>query len=245
MVGSTQSTAGPTFVLNAIVADVLAEIADELEKAKDVTQGTRDILHRIATEHSRIIYNGDNYTDEWVDEAERRGLPNISSTVASLGTIMDQENVAMFERQSVFSREELHARTEVLLEAYSMQINIEAMTMLSIAKRQILPASIAYSGRLAAAVGTISATGVSAEGQKAMLAKLCSLIDSLDDGTKKLEKAVGDAQADADVTQQAEHYRDMVVEAMNGVRQVADELEKIVDAALWPLPTYAEMLFLR
>ena len=126
-----------------------------------------------------------------------------------------------------------------------MQINIEAMTMLNIAKRQILPASVEYSSRLAAAVGAISSTGVSAETQKAMLEKVCGLISELDDATKKLEKAVGQASSIDDYSKKAQCCRDVVVEAMCTVRQAADELETIVDADLWPLPTYAEMLFLK
>jgi len=245
MVGSTQSTAGPTFVLNTIVADVLAEIADELEKAGDVTTCAQGILKRIATEHSHVIYNGDNYTDEWVKEAKKRKLPNICSTVESLNTIMDEENVNVFERQNVLTKAELQARTEILLEAYSMQINIEALTMLNMAKRQILPACVEYSSRLAGAVESISSAGVSADTQKAMLEKLCGLISSLDEGVKKLEKDTGKAGEIAGVSKQAEYYREVVIEAMSKVRQAADQLEAIVDAELWPLPTYAEMLFLK
>ena len=245
MVGSTQSTAGPTFVLNTIVADVLAEIADELEKAGDVTTCAQGILKRIATEHSDVIYNGDNYTDEWVKEAKKRKLPNICSTVESLNTIMDEENVNVFERQNVLTKAELQARTEILLEAYSMQINIEALTMLNMAKRQILPACVEYSSRLAGAVESIKSAGVSADTQKAMLEKLCGLISSLDEGVKKLEKDTGKAGEIAGVSKQAEYYRGVVIEAMSKVRQAADQLESIVDAELWPLPTYAEMLFLK
>jgi glutamine synthetase len=245
MVGSTQSTAGPTFVLNTIVADVLAEIADELEKAGDVTTCAQGILKRIATEHSHVIYNGDNYTDEWVKEAKKRKLPNICSTVESLNTIMDEENVKVFERQNVLTKAELQARTEILLEAYSMQINIEALTMLNMAKRQILPACVEYSSRLAGAVESIKSAGVSADTQKAMLEKLCGLISSLDEGVKKLEKDTGKAGEIAGVSKQAEYYREVVIEAMSKVRQAADQLEAIVDAELWPLPTYAEMLFLK
>ncbi len=245
MVGSTQSTSGPTFVLNTIVADVLAEIADELEKAADVTTCVQGILKRIATEHSHVIYNGDNYSAEWVKEAEKRKLPNICSTVDSLNTIMDEENVNVFERQNVLTKAELQARTEILLEAYSMQINIEALTMLNMAKRQILPACVEYSSRLAGAVESISSAGVSADTQKAMLEKLCGLISSLDEGVKKLEKDTGKAGEIAGVSKQAEYYREVVIEAMSKVRQAADQLEAIVDAELWPLPTYAEMLFLK
>ena len=245
MVGSTQSTAGPTFVLNTIVADVLAEIADELEKAADINTCVQGILKRIATEHSHVIYNGDNYSAEWVKEAQKRKLPNICSTVDSLNTIMDEENINVFERQNVLSKAELQARTEILLEAYSMQINIEALTMSNMVKRQILPACVEYSSRLAGAVESISSAGISAGTQKAMLEKLCGLISSLDENVKKLEKDIDSAGEIADVSEQAEYYREVVIEAMSKVRQVADELEAIVDAELWPLPTYAEMLFLK
>jgi glutamine synthetase len=245
MVGSTQSTAGPTFVLNTIVADVLAEIADELENAADVTTCAQGILKRIATEHSRIIYNGDNYSEKWVKEAEKRKLPNICSTVDSLNTIMDEENVNVFERQNVLSKAELQARTEILLEAYSMQINIEAVTTLNIVKRQILPACVEYSSRLAGAVESISSAGVSADTQKAMLEKLCGLISCLDGSVKNLENATSKAGEIADVPKKAKYYKEFVIEAMSKVRKVADELETIVDAELWPLPTYAEMLFLK
>ncbi|MHC4532516.1 MAG: glutamine synthetase III family protein [Planctomycetota bacterium] len=245
MVGSTQSTAGPTFVLNTIVSDVLAEIADELEKASDVTSCVQGILKRIATEHSHVIYNGDNYSAEWIKEAKKRKLPNICSTVDSLNTIMDEENISVFERQNVLTKTELQARTEILLEAYSMQINIEAMTMLNMVKRQILPACVEYSSRLAGTVESISSVGVSADTQKAMLEKLCGLISSLDENVKKLEKDTDKADEIAGVSKQAEYYREVVIESMSKVRQVADELEAIVDAEIWPLPTYAEMLFLK
>lgn len=245
MVGSTQSTAGPTFVLNTIVADVLEEFADELEKAADVTACAQEILKRIATEHSHVIYNGDNYSAKWVKEAQKRKLPNISSTVDSLNTIMDEENVNVFERQNVLSKAELQARTEILLEAYSMQINIEALTTLTMLKRQILPACVEYSSRLAGAVKSISSVGVSADTQKAMLEKLCGLISCLDEGVKNLEKDTNQAGEITDVPRQAKYYKEVVIEAMSKVRQVADELETIVDAELWPLPTYAEMLFLK
>ncbi len=245
MVGSTQSTAGPTFVLNTIVAEILAEIADKLEKAEDVKAVAQEILRKIATEHSRIIFNGDNYTDQWVAEAEKRQLPNIRSTVGSLTTIMDEENVGVFEKQKVLSKAELQARTEILLEAYSMQINIEAMTMLSIAKRQILPAVVKYSELLGNAVGAVKNAGVDSEVQVGMLEKVCSLMKSLQNGVDSLEKVVTSTDGTEDVVAQAEDYRDNVIPAMQAVRRASDGLETIVDADIWPLPTYAEMLFLK
>ena len=245
MVGSTQSTAGPNFVLNTIVADVLAEIADELEKEKDVTTCAQGILKRIATEHSSVIYNGDNYAAEWVKEAKKRGLPNISSTVESLKTIMDQENIRVFEKHKVLSKAELAARTEVFLESYSMIINIESQTMLNIVRRQMLPAVARYSERLGNAVCAVKNAGASADTQANMLEQVCGLMKSLQSSVETLAKAVAKADGITDASKQAEDYRDSVIPAMQAVREFADELEKIVDADLWPLPTYAEMLFLK
>jgi glutamine synthetase len=245
MVGSTQSTSGPMFVLNTIVADVLSEIADELEKAKNVKTAAQKILQRIATEHRKVIFNGDNYTDEWVQEAARRKLPNIVSTVASLETIMDKQNVALFTKHRVLTEAELHARTEILLEAYSMSINIEAMTMLNMARRQILPACIGYSSVLGSAVGAVTSAGAEAGPQRELLEQICGLIATMKDNISQLESAAAKAGQVADKTRQARMYRDQVIPAMHALRATADELETVVDAGLWPIPTYAEMLFMR
>lgn len=245
MVGSTQSTSGPMFVLNTIVADVLSEMADELEKARNVKASAQKMLQQIAIEHRKVIFNGDNYTEEWVEEAEKRGLPNIQSTVASLETIMDKENVAAFRKHGVLTQAELHARTEILLESYSMSINIEAMTMLNMAKRQILPACIEYSSILGNAVGAVSSAGVEAGPQKELLEQVCALIATMRSDISELETAVAKARGLKDSTKQARLYRDQVVPAMRALRATADELETIVDAELWPFPTYAEMLFVR
>jgi glutamine synthetase len=245
MVGSTQSTSGPTFVINTIVADALADIADELEKAKDVCKAAQRILKGIAKEHQRVIFNGDNYSDAWVAEAEKRGLPNMRSTVESLETIMDKENVALFKKHKILSKQELAARTEILLEGYSAKINIEALTTLNIAKRQIMPAVVEYSARLGSTVGIVGDTGASCKSMQKNLEKICDLIDELSDGIDALEAAVEKAQDISKVTMQARAYRDSVIPAMNAVRAAADALEVLVDAEIWPLPTYAEMLFLR
>ncbi|MCK4794633.1 MAG: glutamine synthetase III [Desulfobacteraceae bacterium] len=245
MVGSTQSTSGPMFVLNTIVAEVLSEIADKLEKARNVKTAAQKILQDIADKHRRIIFNGDNYTDEWVEDAEKRGLPNIRSTVSSLETIMDKENVALFKKHGVLTEAELHARTEILLEAYSMSINIEARTMLDIARRQILPASIEYSSSLGDAVCSVSTAGVDAGPQKELLKDVCGLISTLKKNISQLENATAKAGKVADTTKQARLYRDKVIPAMEALRVVADKLETMVAADLWPFPTYAEMLFLK
>ncbi|MBN2590761.1 MAG: glutamine synthetase III [Sedimentisphaerales bacterium] len=243
MVGSTQSTSGPMFVLNTIVTDVLCEIADELEKAGNVPVKAQSILKQIANDHKKVLYNGDNYTDEWVEEAEKRGLPNIRSTVASLETIMDKENVALFKKYGVLTKEELHARADILFENYAKSINIEAMTMLSMAKRQILPACVKYSSVLAGSVNAITSAGLDADSQKELLEKVCNLIAVLKDDIANLEKEVSDAGKVSGTIKLARFSKDNIIPAMNALRITADELEKITDAELWPLPTYAEMLF--
>jgi glutamine synthetase len=245
MVGSSQSVAGPSFVLNTIVADILCEIADELEKAKDVKAAAQKILKDIATRHARIVFNGDNYTAEWVAEAARRGLPNVRSTVESLKSINSQENYALFTKHAVLTEHELRARTEVLLEVYSRQINIEALTMLSMARRQILPACCEYSARLGQAVAAVGGAGVGAETQTKLLERLCDLIAAFQGGIEALEAAVEKAAATKGVEEHADSYHTDVVPAMAALRQTADELETVVDAKLWPLPSYAEMLFMR
>jgi len=245
MVGSAQSTAGPMFVLNTIVADVLSEIADELEKSPNVKTAVQKILSKIAKEHSRIIFNGDNYTEEWAKEAEKRGLPNIKTTVESLKTIMDDENVKLFVNHKVLSKAELKARTEILLDAYSMTINIEAKTTLNIAQRQILPVAIEYSAKLAKAAERISNAGSNPSTQKKILDKVCELISELNNSIDELKKAAAAAIDINNSAKKAEDFRDSVVPAMGKVRKAADSLEMIVDAKMWPLPTYAEMLFVK
>jgi glutamine synthetase len=227
------------------VADVLCEIADELDKARDVKATAQKILHEIAVTHARIVFNGDNYAEEWIAEAERRALPNIRSTVESLRSIPSKQNIALFTKHGVLTKHELKARTEVLLEVYSRQINIEALTMLSMAKRQILPACCEYSVRLGQAVAAVSGAGVSAETQTKLLKHLCELIATLENSIETLENTVEKAAAVQSAERHAESCREDVVPAMAALRQVADELETIVDAELWPLPSYAEMLFLR
>ena len=245
MCGSSQSTAGPVFVLNTTVSDVLSEVADELENADDINSAAQALLSKYAKEHARILFNGDNYSPDWPIEAAKRGLPNIRSAVESLLSITDEENIAVFERQKVLSAEELKARAEILLEAYSMKINIEAETMLNMSKRQILPACIEFSSDLADTVASVSAAGVKTVTHKALLEKVCGLIDSLSSAIAALEDAVAQAGQVEDTVKQAQTYRDTVCTAMVPVRDAADNLEMIVDSGVWPLPTYAEMLFLR
>ena len=245
MVGSGQSTAGPNFVLNTIVAEILCEIADELEKAKDVQATTQAILQKIATQHAKIIFNGDNYTEDWVKEAERRGLPNIRNSVDGLKGMIDKDVENVFVKHGVLSKHELHARYEIISERYCKEINVEALTMLHMAKRQIQPAAMEYSGMLAGTVSALKSAGATSKAQSRLLKEICSLIDALQVNIVSLEEAVGKASGVSPAPKQAAAYRDLVIPGMTAVRAVADELETMVDASIWPLPTYAEMLFLR
>lgn len=241
MVGSAQSTAGPNFVLNTIVADVLGEIADQLEKAKNVNDETQKICQKIAVEHKNIIFNGDNYSEDWVKEAEKRGLPNIRNAVDSIRTMTEKLNEDMFVKHGVLTMGEVHARQEILLERYVKDVNIEALATLQIAKRQIMPAVIEYTGVVANTVGALKAVGSAAKTQSKILSDLCDLTDDLQVSIVKLEEALKKAEK----KETPEAYRDIVIPAMNSVREVADQLETIVDSEMWPLPTYAEMLFLK
>ncbi len=241
----SQSVAGPNFVRNTIVAEVLSEMADELEKAKDVHATAQKLLQKIAKEHARIIFNGDNYTEEWEKEAAKRGLPNIKNAVDSIATIMDKENVDALAKHNVLSKKELHARVEILFENYVKTLGIEAKTMLYIAKRQILPAVIKYIGQVASSVAACKAAGGDDE--------VCNLtLNTVLDLSNKFQKAIGNLESAfaktttiGDAHKRAVAIRDTVIPAMLEVRQYADALEQVVDAEVWPLPTYAQMLFMR
>jgi glutamine synthetase len=245
MVGSSQSVSGPSFVLNTIVADVLCEIADALEKADNVRTAAQKILREIATEHARIVFNGDNYSEDWVKQAESRGLPNVRSTVESVLSIPSKENTRLFSKHGVLSAGELKARTEILLEGYSRQINIEALTMVSIARREIFPCCCEYSARLGNAVSAVAGAGVDASTQIKVLKQICSSITVLEQRIETLSEAIAKAAATHETEAKAKSYRDDVLPAMGALRTVVDELETMVAADLWPLPTYAQMLFMR
>ncbi len=245
MVGSTQSTSGPNFVLNTIVADVLCEIADALEKASDVSAKAQEILAKISKEHKKIIFNGDNYTEDWAAEAEKRGLPNIRNSVDSLDSMLEPDTVKLFAKHAVLSEQEWHARYEILLERYCKEINIEGLTAVNIAKRQILPVAIQYSSMLADTINSVKAAGAASKAQSKILADVCGLIDDLQVGIVSLEEAIEKSAAIGDVAKEARSYRDAVIPAMAEVRKAVDSLEMLVDADMWPLPTYAEMLFVR
>ncbi|MFL0164985.1 MULTISPECIES: glutamine synthetase III [Clostridium] len=246
MVPSSASIAGCNFVLNTIVAETLSEIADKLEKATDLDTEIQSILTNIVKNHKRIIFNGNGYSDEWVAEAERRGLPNIHSTVEAAKAMIDEKNQAVLEKHGVLTRVESTSRYEITLENYNKIINIEALTTLEMAKRQILPAVIKFATSLAESINTIKATGVNADisVQTELLTEVSTLTASLNKNVALLEKLVEKADNfDGDIFDLGMMYRYEVFEQMNTLRADADKLETLVDQEFWPIPTYSDMLF--
>jgi len=246
MVPSSISIAGPNFVLNTIVAEVLSQMADRLEKSKDFKTDLQALLKEIAIKHSRIIFNGNNYTEEWVVEAAKRGLPNIASTVESLPSFISDKSVQLFEKHGVLTSRETHARYEIVMESYIKTINIEAQTALDMVKRQILPAAIKYAGLLANSINAIKAAVADADisAQTTLLKELSTEIANLKAKLVELEKVTTEAQnMHGDSYKQGVYYRDVVFTAMGSLRVTADKIETMVEAELWPIPTYAQMLF--
>ena len=246
MCPSSASIAGPNFVLNTIVAEVLSEVADRLEKAKDVNSEVKAILAEYVTKHKRVVFNGNGYSDEWVAEAEKRGLPNIKTTVESIKALISEKNIAVMEKHGVLSKVEMESRYEISLENYIKTINIEALTMIEIAKRQILPAVIKFATNLAASINTIKATGLAVDltVQTELLTEVSSLAATLKKNIAVLEDAVEKASnAHGDTYKQAELFRFDVFEKMGTLRDVADTLETLVDKDVWPMPTYGDLLF--
>jgi glutamine synthetase len=241
MVGSTASIAGPNTVLNTIVANVLDEFATILEGAEDLDTAIVELLTKTIKQHKRIIFNGDNYSADWVVEAERRGLPNIKSMVEAVPYLASKKSKEMFIKYGVLSDVEIDSRVEILLEIYAKNINIEAKTMLDMAKTQILPAAIKYAGQVAGSIAAIKAAGLDAD--VSMVSELTDTIAVLKANIMSLGEAIEKAQAVEEVEEQAVAFRDIVFPAMIPVRESADLLETMVARDVWPIPTYGEMLF--
>jgi glutamine synthetase len=243
MVGSSASIAEPNTALNTIVAETLSRIATRLEKAKDIDVEVQSIVTEIVKKHKRIIFNGNNYTEEWVKDAAKRGLPNITSTVAAIPSLISDKSIKLYEKHSVLSKEELHSRYEIFLENYSKIINIEASTMLEIAKRQILPASLAFAGRVASTAAALKSVSKKSKAAEKLLSNLTTTIDSFGNNIEALESALSKSNHGDNVLKHAQYYRDVVFVTMGKLRADGDMLETLVDAEIWSIPTYADLLF--
>jgi len=243
MVPSSDSIAGPNFVLNTVVAEVLSEIADTFEKAKDTKKAVQTLISDTWKDHGRIVFNGNGYTDEWIKEAERRGLPNLKSSVEAWPYFAAPESIAIFEKHKVLGKEEIHARLDIVLEKYSKQINIEAGVALEMAGREILPACSEYAATLAAEIEQLSAKKLPVGQMESLLARMAALIEDAYKRMKDLEDAKAFAKSVPDVLKQAQAYRDKVFTAMEGLRSPIDELEKLVPMDVWLMPGYEDLLF--
>ena len=243
MVGSADSIASPNTTFNAIVAEAFCEAADILEKADDFDVAVHDLIKQYLTEHQRIIFNGNGYSDEWVAEAERRGLPNIKSMIEAASTLTTPKAVALFEKFHIFTKTELESREEIIYETYAKTINIEALTMIDMAGKQIVPAVVKYSKSLADTVNAVKAAGVDATVQVELLKEVSDKLTKMQTALEALKKAEKEAAAIEDAKQQAFFYKDTVKEIMAQLRQPADELEMIVDKEMWPFPTYGDLMF--
>ncbi len=245
MLGSSLSIAGPNFTLNTIVADVLQDFADELEKADDFDSAVNDLIKRTVTEHQKVIFNGDGYSDDWITEAEKRGLPNIKSMVEAIPYLVSDQTVQVFERQNVLTKAELESRAEINYETYSKTINIEAKTMIDMAGKQYIPAIIQYVTSLADSVNSITAacSSVDVSVQTELLTKCSSLLATAQKALTQLEKVTAEAAAKEEGQEQAVYFKDVVFPAMDALRSPIDELEMIVDQDYWPVPSYSDLLF--
>jgi len=247
MVGSSASIAGPNTVLNSIVADSLSKIADRMDNMKDVKKELPSLLAEIIREHGRVIFNGNSYSKEWEEEAERRGLPNVKNSVDAYAAYISPEAIEMFGRLGVYSEQELKARYDIKLEKYVKVINIEAKSMLQMAKREILPAVISYAASLAD-----SATKLSNAPVELPISETKALLLHVSEGVQELSKSIDALTAAEDtlstmsrenVEACAKFCRDSICPAMDTLRKAADALEEVVDKKVWPMPTYEVLLF--
>ena len=244
MVPSSGSISGPNFILNTVVADVLKEFADELEKAEDFTTAVHELIHKTYVEHKRVIFNGNGYSEEWIEEAEKRGLPNLPTMVDAIPALTYDKTIETFERHKVLNFAELQSRAEIHYESYIKQINIEARTMIDIASKQILPAVVKYKSSVANSLASIKEVGGDTSVEQELLNNITENVKLFYQNLKILEQETEKAHhLQCSNQEQALFYRNHVAKAMEELRKPADELEMLVDEDIWPFPTYGELLF--
>ena len=245
MVGSTQSIADPNTVLNTIVAEVLSDMADRLEASDDLPMAIHDMIKDTIAAHNRIIFNGNGYSDEWVAEAERRGLPNIKCMVDAVPALVKEDAVEIFEKHGVYTKAEMESRAEVMYETYAKTINIEALTMIDMAKKQIVPATIKYQTSLAESVNAIKAasSAVDTSVQEALMADISVNLKAMYGALAHLEEVTNKAEEMEEGAEQGHYYHDVVFAAMDELRKPADKLEMLVAKSAWPFPSYGDLIF--
>ena len=243
MVGSRDSIASPNIVLNTIVAESFADACDVLEKADDFDKAVHDLIKQYATENQRIVFNGDGYSEAWVEEAEKRGLPNIRSMVEAIPAMVTDTAINLFERFGVFTKAELESRAEIQYETYAKAINIEARTMIDMASKQFMPAFIKYTKTLADTVNSVKAAGADASVQMECLNEVTELMGETKKALDALVKVTDEASQKEEGAVQANFYHSDVFPAMEALRAPVDKLEMIVDKEAWPMPSYGDLIF--
>ena len=243
MVGSRDSIAGPNVVLNTIVAEAFSEACDVLEKADNFDEAVHDLIKKYATEHQRVVFDGNGYSDAWVEEAERRGLPNIRSMVEAIPALTTDKAINMCEKFKVFTKAELESRAEIKFESYAKAINIEARTMIDMASKQIIPAIIKYTKELADTVVAVKEAGADASVQAELLTEVSGLLAESKKALEALKVVTDQAAAMEEGEDQARFYHSDVVPAMEALRAPVDKLEMIVDKEAWPMPSYGDLIF--
>lgn len=244
MVGSNDSIAPPNVVLNTIVAEAFSDACDILEKAENFEMAVHNLIKEQATAHQRIVFNGNGYSQEWVEEAERRGLPNIKNMVDAVPALITEKSVALFEKFNVFTKAELESRTEILYENYAKAINIEARTMIDMAGKQIIPSVIRYTTALATSINSVkTACDADISVQTDLLKEVSSLLAEAKAALMELTQITEKAAIIGTVREQAICYRDDVKTAMDALRSPVDKLEMIVDKEIWPMPSYGDLIF--
>ena len=245
MVGSADSIADPNTTLNAIAAEAFCEAADVLEKANDFDRAVHDLIKKYMTEHQRIIFNGNGYAQAWVEEAKRRGLPNLCNMVDATATLTADKTVALFEKFGIFTRAELESREEVLYETYSKALNIEALTMIDMATKQIIPAVISYTTQLAGSINAVTAACPEADVsvQRELLLEVSALLSDSKIALSALKELQAESQGIEDGEKMACFFKERVVPAMASLRAPVDRLEMLVDKEYWPMPSYGDLMF--
>ncbi len=245
MVGSSDSIADCNVVLNTIVAEAFSDAADRLEKAENPEEEAKKITLENLRDHQRIIFNGDGYSQAWVEEAERRGLPNLPSMVDAIPSLTTEKSVAMFEKMGVFNRTELESRAEISYETYAKTINIEAHTMMNMAGKKYIPTVIRYVGELGNSINSVTSACPEADvsAQREMLIECSALLSEARKALKHLETVTLEAAAEKDIVHSARRFHDEVIPAMNALRSPIDKLEFLVDKSYWPYPSYGDMMF--
>ena len=243
MVGSRDSVASANIVLNTIVAEAFSEACDVLEKSDDFQKAVHDLIKEYAVENQKIIFNGDGYSEAWVEEAARRGLPNIRSMVDAIPALVTDKSIDLFAKFGVFTKTELESRAEIHYENYSKAINIEARTMIDMARKQFLPAIIKYTRTLADTVNAVKEAGADASVQSETLAEITVLLKEARAALMELEKVTGEVAQLPDGPEKARAYYEEVHPAMDALRDPVDQLEMIVDKEAWPMPSYGDLIF--